>query len=67
MVEITVDAALRNTRGQRLEEAVKRSINFTPVEPGIRSAGRGVIMPSSGNLIFPFLAANLSAVDLTVI
>ncbi|MHC1731041.1 MAG: alpha-2-macroglobulin [Bacteroidales bacterium] len=67
VVEITVDGSLRNTRGQRLEEAVKRSINFTPVEPGIRSAGRGVIMPSSGNLIFPFLAANLSAVDLTVI
>lgn len=66
-VEVTVDGSLRNSRGQRLGEAVKRSINFTPVEPGIQSAGRGVIMPSSGNLIFPFLAANLSAVDLTII
>jgi hypothetical protein len=66
-VEVTVDGALRNTRGQRLENAVKRSINFTPVQPGIKSAGRGVIMPSSGNLIFPFMAANLSAVDLTII
>lgn len=67
VIEITVDGSLRNTRGERLGEPVKRSINFTPVEPGIRSAGRGVIMPSSGNLIFPFLAANLSAVDLTII
>ncbi len=67
VVELTVDGSLRNTRGERLGEAVKRSINFTPVEPGIKSAGRGVIMPSSGEIIFPFMAANLSAVDLTII
>lgn len=66
-VKITVDGSLRNSRGEKLGEAVTRGINFTPVEPGIRSAGRGVIMPSSGNLIFPFMAANLSAVDLTII
>ncbi|MFZ2285664.1 MAG: MG2 domain-containing protein [Bacteroidales bacterium] len=66
-VEVTVDGSLRNSRGQRLGEAVKRTINFTPVEPGIQPVGRGVIMPSSGSLIFPFLAANLSAIDLTII
>ena len=67
VVEVTVDGSLRNTRGQRLGEPVKRSISFNPVAPGIRSAGRGVIMPSSGSLVFPFMAANLSAVDLTII
>ncbi len=66
-IELTVDGSIRNSRGERLGEPVTRSINFTPVKPGIRSAGRGVIMPSSGNLIFPFMAANLSAVDLTII
>jgi len=66
-VEVTVDGSLRNSRAQRLGESITRSINFTPLEPGIQSVGRGVIMPSSGNLIFPFLAANLSAVDLTII
>ncbi len=66
-VELTVDGSLRNSRGQKLGETVKKSISFTPVEPGIRSVGRGVIMPSSGNLIFPFMAANLSAIDLTII
>lgn len=66
-VEVSVDGSLRNSRGQRLGETVKKSISFTPVEPGLQAAGRGVIMPSSGNLVFPFLAANLSAVDLTII
>ena len=60
VTEITVDGSLRNTRGDKLGESVTRSINFTPVEPGLRASGKGVIMPSSGNLIFPFLAANLS-------
>ncbi|MGI6306106.1 MAG: alpha-2-macroglobulin family protein [Bacteroidales bacterium] len=67
VVELTIDGSLRNNRGERLGEPVKRTINFTPVAPGIKSAGRGVIMPSSGEIIFPFLAANLSAVDLTII
>jgi len=66
-IEVTIDGSLRNSRGERLGEPVKRSINFTPVEPGIRQAGRGVIMPSEGSLVFPFQAANLSAVDLTII
>ncbi len=67
VTEVTIDGSLRNVRGERLGEPVSRSINFTPVEPGLRSADKGVIMPSSGNLIFPFMAANLSAVDLTII
>jgi len=66
-VELTIDASVRNSAGERLGEPVSRRINFTPVEPGLKAAGRGVIMPSSGNLVFPFLAANLSAVDLTII
>jgi len=66
-IALNIDGALRNTRGEKLGDNVTRQINFTPVEPGLRAVGRGVIMPSSGNLIFPFMAANLSAVDLTVI
>ncbi|MCI0522710.1 MAG: MG2 domain-containing protein, partial [Bacteroidales bacterium] len=65
--EITIDGALRNTRGEKLGEPVTRGINFTPVMPGIKAVGKGTIMPSSGSLIFPFMAANLSAVDLTII
>lgn len=66
-IELTIDGSLRNTRGERLGTPVTQSISFTPVAPGIRSAGKGVIMPSTGNLLFPFMAANLSAVDLTII
>lgn len=67
VTEVTIDGSLRNIRGEKLGKSVTRSIDFAPAEPGLISAGKGVIMPSSGNLIFPFMAANLSAVDLTII
>ena len=35
--------------------------------PGILIEGNGVILPSSQNLIFPFKAANLRAVDLKIV
>lgn len=66
-IAVNIDGAVRNSRGEKLGETVTRKINFTPVPPGIGSAGKGVIMPSSGELIFPFMAANLSAVDVTII
>ena len=66
-IALNIDGSLRNTRGEKLGNTITRQINFTPIEPGIKPVGRGVIMPSSGNLIFPFMAANLSAVDLTII
>lgn len=66
-ITVSVDGSLRNNRGEKLGASFSRQINFTPVEPGLKTAGKGVIMPSSGNLIYPFMAANLSAVDLTIV
>ncbi len=66
-IVVNIDGALRNSKGVRLGETYTQEINFTPVEPGIKPVGKGVIMPSSGELLFPFTAANLSAVDLTII
>ncbi|MBE0668791.1 MAG: hypothetical protein IH593_14115, partial [Bacteroidales bacterium] len=62
-ITLNIDGALRNSTGEKLGKSVIRQINFTPLAPGLKRVGKGVIMPSSGNLIFPFMAANLSAVD----
>ncbi len=66
-VEMNVESSLRNTGGSTLGEAFVRQLDFTSVEPGIEMEGNGVIVPSSKNLIFPFRAANLKAVDLTIV
>ena len=64
---LTVEASVRNNKGSLLPEAFQKQIDFTQVAPGIRLEGEGVILPASKNLIFPFRAANLRAVDLRIV
>ena len=66
-VTLSIDGALRNNNGERLGETFTQDVNLSPEPPGIQQVGKGVIMPSSGELLFPFKAANLSAVDITII
>jgi hypothetical protein len=66
-VELNIEASLKNSKGARLSSSFKKDIDFTAVYPGIMLAGKGVILPASENLIFPFKAANLKAVDLKII
>ena len=67
VVTLNVESSVRNTGGKRLLSAFSTKLNFTAVNPGIMLAGNGVILPSSQNLIFPFKAANLKAIDLKII
>ncbi|HLP72293.1 MAG TPA: MG2 domain-containing protein [Bacteroidales bacterium] len=66
-VGLDIENSLRSSGGQSLAEAYSKQLDFTSVQPGIEMVGKGVIVPSSKNLIFPFRAANLKAVDLTIV
>ncbi len=66
-VTLNVEQSVRNTKGSSLSSAFSKQLDFTAVNPGIMLTGKGVILPSSQNLIFPFKAANLRAVDLRII
>jgi alpha-2-macroglobulin len=66
-VDMNIESSLRNLKGTILGETFVRQLNFTAVQPGIMMEGKGVILPSSDNLIFPFKAANLKAVDLRIV
>jgi len=65
--ELNVEASVRSTSGTSLNSLFSKQFDFSPVPPSLALSGNGVILPSSGNLIFPFRAANLKAVDLKVI
>ena len=67
MVNLSIEAAVRNNKGTPLPSSFDRQFNFTAVLPGIKTEGKGVIVPSSKNLVFPFKAANLKAVDLRIV
>ncbi len=66
-VELNVEASVKNIRGAILSSAFTKQLDFTSWIPQIVPEGKGVILPSSKNLIFPFRAVNLKAVDLKII
>ena len=67
MVTLNVESSVMSTWGAELKSEFTASLDFTGVKPGIMLVGKGEIIPSSKNLIFPFMAANLKAVDLKII
>jgi uncharacterized protein YfaS (alpha-2-macroglobulin family) len=65
--ELNVESSIRNSRGKTLSSPYSNKINFSPIPPAIALTGNGIIIPPSGDLIFPFKAVNLKAVDLKII
>lgn len=66
-VKLNVESSIRNDSGRQLGTTSSQSFNFTIINPGLQSVGEGVIVPASDGLVFPFRAANLRSVDLTII
>ncbi|MBK7712272.1 MAG: hypothetical protein IPJ37_15905 [Bacteroidales bacterium] len=66
-ITLNVESSVKNSKGVALASSFLKQLDFTAVPPGIMTEGNGVILPSSKNLIFPFKAANLKAVDLRII
>jgi alpha-2-macroglobulin len=63
---MVVATAIRNRDGKRLEEEVRREITIGSHNPEIRLIGSGTILSRNTELLFPFEAVNLGAVDVQV-
>ncbi len=66
-LNITIAKALRNSNGKQLPEAVQTILNAGSNLPQVALLNKGNIMPNSDNLILPFKAVNLKAVDLSIV
>ena len=66
-LEIIIEPGIRNISGFRLKERSQYSMNFEELKPAVRLTGKGVILPNSEGLIFPFEAVSLKAVDIRII
>ncbi len=64
---LNIEASVRNKNKITLAENYSTDLNFSQVLPGIMLEGKGAILPASRNLILPFKAANLKAVDIRII
>ena len=67
IVELIVEPSIKNSNDSTLSSTIKKKLDFSAIPPEIKLEGNGIILPSSQNLVFPFKAANLRAVDLKII
>lgn len=65
--DVVIDMAILNIKGKKLVKKYEKSIHFNLEKPAVKLIGDGVIMPSTGNVSFPFKAINLKAVNLRVL
>lgn len=64
---VNVYAGIKSADGKKLEEGANVSFSQASIKPQVELLTSGTIMPDSKNLILPFRAVSLYAVDLTVI
>ena len=62
-----VDGGIANIKGKKMGQSATFMLTFSDVKPQVRLVGRGVIMPSSDGLNFPFEAINLNFVDVEIV
>ncbi len=64
--ELRVDVeGVKSISGSKLEKT-EWEVEFQPQNPQVRLVGKGVILPDADELIFPFEAVNLNAVEVEV-
>jgi uncharacterized protein YfaS (alpha-2-macroglobulin family) len=65
--KLTIAKGLLNILGYELKEPYSANLTFEVPKPAVRLTGRGVILPASRGMVFPFEAVNLKAVDVKII
>ncbi len=62
---VALETGIRGVGGKRLEERSETVVTFTDVKPGVRFAGRGVVLPGAERLTVPVEAANVHSLQVT--
>ncbi len=63
---IQVNAGIENTQGKRFNRPSVWDVTFEDQKPQIKLSGKGVILPSTDGLMFPFEAVGLKAIDVEI-
>ena len=66
-ITVNIEEGIKNVAGAKLKKKQSFDIVFESIKPSIKLVGKGVILPDSKGLIFPFEAVSLKAVDLRII
>lgn len=64
--ELKLNEGIKSENGKRLSKATIWELNFEQTKPKVRLANKGVILPSSDQMLFPFEATGLNAVEVEI-
>ena len=64
---VFVNQGVENISHKKIAKNYTANVFFENTLPAVTIPGKGVILPSSGKLLMPFEAVNLSAVDVSII
>jgi len=62
-----VDPGVRNTAGKGMARSQSFEVVFREIKPSVELIGNGVIIPSADEVLLPFKAVNLKAVDVKIV
>jgi alpha-2-macroglobulin len=65
--KLIIEEGIKNIMGFRFKENQSINLVFESLKPALRLIGKGVILPNSQGLLFPFEAVNLHAVEIKII
>lgn len=66
-VNLTLHKGIRSISGNSLQEEFIRNIRIVAAKPQVKLIGKGVIIPGNNQVLIPFSAIALKAVDLEII
>ena len=66
-VTLTISGAVKSHDGTRLAQEYSKKFPSTEVKPAVEIPVSGTVLPNSKELVLPFKAVNLNAVDIQVI
>jgi uncharacterized protein YfaS (alpha-2-macroglobulin family) len=66
-LSLTVEPGIRNINNYRMVNGGSFEVQFEQLNPAVRFAGKGNIVPSGNGLVLPFEAVNLKRVEVQVI
>ena len=64
--QVTVSEGIKNIMGKRFPKTELLQVSFEEIKPSVRLLGKGVVLPSTDGLIFPFEAVSLKSVNIKV-
>ncbi|MEM9888001.1 MAG: MG2 domain-containing protein, partial [Bacteroidota bacterium] len=64
--QVSTAVGIKNINGKRIPKASVWTLSFEEIKPQVRLVGKGVILPSSEGMLFPFEAVSLNAVEVEI-